>query len=80
MQSKTTVGWNEQYNWFLVDEGKIQYAFTNKKAAKIFQEKSFLYYMLLTNLDKIHEIMIDPRDTSCWSAKIESCVDVQFND
>lgn len=68
--------WNDQYRWFLVDEGRIQYAFIDRKSAIRYKEQGHLDYMLLTDLDNItHDIMLDPREYRAWSNKIQTCID-----
>lgn len=53
--------WNEQYSWFLVDEGKIHCAFKNRIMAKTYLKMSHIDYMLLINLDDISDIMYHDR-------------------
>jgi len=66
--------WNEGFCWFLVDEGKIQFAFKNKLAALTFKEQGYFNYMLLTNLDNIiNDTMLDPREYRSWCGKIQTC-------
>ena len=70
--------WTEDYNWFLVDEERIQYAFKNKLAAKKYAEEGFLNYMLLTNLENIQEIMLDPSEFQSWAEKIQTCITIDL--
>lgn len=67
--------WDESYKWFLVDEGKIQYAFKNKLTAQTYKKQGFLDYMLLTNLDNItSDTILDPYEMRSWASKIQTCI------
>ena len=74
----TECNWSKDYRWFLVDEGKIQYSFKDRKSAVRYRENGHLDYMLLTNLDRIaHETMLDPHENYCWSSKIQRCISLE---
>lgn len=74
----TEDNWNEEFRWFLVDEGEIQYAFKNRIAALTYQKQGRLVYMLLTDLDNItHDTMLDPGEFRSWSNKIQTCVGLE---
>lgn len=72
----TEDNWNDEFRWFLVDEGEIQYAFKDRVAALTYQRQGFLNYMLLTNMENItHDTMLDPHEYRSWSNKIQTCVE-----
>lgn len=77
-QSKYTItedSWDDTFEWFLVDEGEIQYSFTTKDVASSFQREHFLGYMLLTCSKTIaHDTMLDPSEFRSWTNKIQRCV------
>lgn len=77
MTWKTTEDkWTEEYRWFLVDEGKIQYAFKDRESALTYKDQGHLDYMLLSDLDNItHGIMLDPYEFRAWSNKIQTYID-----
>lgn len=71
----TEDSWNDTFEWFLVDEGEIQYSFTSKEVALAFQREHFLGFMLLTSLKTIaHDTMLDPTEFRSWTNKIQRCV------
>ena len=64
--------WNENYNWFLIENGQIKYSFKNKREALLFQQSFMLQHMLLTDIDNItHLTMLDPNEFRCWAEKIQ---------
>lgn len=71
----TEDSWNDTFEWFLVDEGEIQYSFTSKEVALAFQREHFLGFMLLTSSKTIaHDTMLDPLEFRSWTNKIQRCV------
>jgi len=67
--------WNEDYNWFLVDDGQIQYAFKTRHEANLYKKQGYLGFMLLTNLDNItNDTMLEPKEYSAWNNKIQTCL------
>lgn len=67
----TEDNWKEEFRWFLIDEGKIQYAFKNRIAALTYQKEGYLNHMLLTDLDNItYDTMLDPHEFRSWSNSV----------
>lgn len=62
--------WDQRIKWFLVDEGKIQYAFRSEEEARDFKKEFHLSFMLLTDIEQItHDTMIDPGEYRSWVNK-----------
>ncbi len=73
----TENNWTEEYRWFLVDEGEIQYAFKDRDSAIRYQKQVYLSYMLLTDLDHItSDTMLVPHEFRAWSNKIQTCMEL----
>jgi len=67
--------WNEKFKWFLIDEGKIHYAFKSKLEARMFKGEFYLNYMFLTDLENIiPKTMIDPHEYRSWINKEPKCI------
>ena len=67
--------WTEEFMYFLIDEGCIQYAFKDLELAEEFKRKGMLNYMLLTDLNNItHDTMLDPNELRSWLNKIQRCI------
>ncbi|MCH2451207.1 MAG: hypothetical protein MK198_13825 [Gracilimonas sp.] len=72
----TEDNWSEDFNWFLIDNGEILYAFKDKQSAEIYMKNMYIDYWLLTNLENItHETMLDPKEDRCWNEKIQTCIE-----
>jgi hypothetical protein len=66
--------WHTSFEWFLVDDGLIQYAFKTKDAADLFKQQGYMSYMLTTNLDNLtSETMLDAHDETNWAGS-PTCV------
>ena len=73
--------WDSSYEWFLVDNGKIQYAFKSELEARLFVQQSQIDYMLLTNLSRLaHETMLDAIEYRSWSNKVQTCLEILPSD
>ena len=58
------------FEWFLIDEGKIWYAFQSREDALLFQKDHLMSGMLLLNADSVPDVlMADPEDIFCWRSK-----------
>jgi hypothetical protein len=72
----TEDNWSEEFNWFLIDNGEILYAFKNERSAKIYMKSAFIDYWFLTNLENItNETMLNPHEHRSWNGKIQTCVE-----
>ncbi len=67
--------WTEDFKYFLIDEGCIQYSFKELDVAVEFKRNGKLDYMFLTDLDNItYDTMLDPMEFRSWANKTQSCV------
>ncbi len=69
--------WTADYTWFIVDEGRIDYAFKSKDDALAYQKLSPMVYLtsILVDLDDVSDILgTTPDDESCWLHKTPRCV------
>lgn len=79
---KVTEGkWNDIYEWFVVDNGEIQYAFKSESEAQLYLKQSQIDYMLLTNLSRLaHETMLDAAERRSWNNKVQTCLEILFDE
>lgn len=67
--------WDQRIKWFLVDEGKIQYAFRSEGEARAYKDEFQLSFMLLTDIEHItHDTMINPAEHRCWVNKEQNYI------
>jgi len=67
---KVEDGWSEEFDWFLVDEGKIWYSFATRDAAREFQQEHFMADKLLLPGSQIRDVLMSgPDDFRTWRCK-----------
>lgn len=72
----TEDNWSEEFSWFLVDNGEIQYAFKSRKMAESNMKSMCIDYLYLTDIKYIvHDTMLDPKIYRCWNEKIQTCIE-----
>ncbi len=63
-------GWTPDFEWFLIDEGKIWYAFESRAEALSFQKEHLMSGMLILDAASVPDVlMAEPNDIFCWRCK-----------
>ena len=68
--------WSPEYPWFIVDNGLILYAFKTEAAAQDWLRSQYINYMLVTHLDELRTMYLEPEDSRCWESCRKECVEL----
>ena len=72
----TEDNWSEDFDWFLIDNGEILYAFKSHESAENYMRSMYINHWFLTDLKNItHETMLDPKEHRCWNEKVQTCIE-----